>query len=829
MIVDDCRLVAGSTLSLAQRIGTGPARPRSVAVRVAAILLLTTLLAATPTHVHAQSNRLIDSEPYDVIVLNEQNQGQVLKVLPLDLPGRKLPASPLPTDSIRVRLVSNPSEELEVSWSGIAKVELFEQLVLAEARQMISEGKFDEAFESLTFLHNQYPDTSGLDEAVDQLLYAEASSLYRQGELERALLLLDEIYQRTPTRRGLSAAMERVLDRTFEDAFQQRDFVQARRLYELANSKYAKSLPAMLQRWQQRMESVGTQALEALRADVAAGQLREAYMTGRRLMEIWPATPGAAELVRSVAARYPLLRVGVQQMPPGDSSVTSFEQWNWSARRAERLRTRHLFERAGIGPDGNEYECTVGEVELAETNRGLAIQTSPQAAQRITAVHLAQLLLTISDPDNSWFRVPWAGLVERVGAGDLNRVEASFRRPHLRPVALLDVSLEVLGDAEVRRRFQPYLSPGTATAVTRLTTAPTTSEGSTASSSAEAAAPGADSAMAAPAEQRYLMNPEYFAATATQPREVVEQRYETPQRAVQALGRGEIDLIDRAFPADVPLLQRDARWTVTPYRVPTVHVLIPNFHRPHAGNRLFRRGLVYAIDREKILRRDLLGGAELAGCKVVSGPFSPGISADDPAAYGYDARIEPRAYDPRHARTLLQLAQLELMAAAEAASTAPPTLESLVLVHPDHEIARVACAEIVEDLKLIGLPCTLRMLPSGSTRPDDDDWDLLYVDYTISEPLVDAARLLGFDGLVGSSSPHLNLALRQLSRVDNWNRTGERLRVIHQLCFDDTTIIPLWQIGEHLVCRKGIQGMVAQPMTTYQNIENWRLTPGSEP
>ena len=64
---------------------------------------------------------------------------------------------------------------------------------------------------------------------------------------------------------------------------------------------------------------------------------------------------------------------------------------------------------------------------------------------------------------------------------------------------------------------------------------------------------------------------------------------------------------------------------------------------------------------------------------------------------------------------------------------------------------------------------------------------------------------------------------RQLQRVDNWNRAGERLRVIHQLSFDDTTVIPLWQLTEHLVYRKGIQGIVAEPVTTYQNIENWHL------
>jgi hypothetical protein len=735
--------------------------------------------------------RLIDQEPFDTIVLNEQNQGRVLKVLPLTLPGRQLPANPRPTDTLRVRLTSNPGEELDVSWGGIARVVLFEQQVLDEARQLMAARKFDEAFEYLTFVHDRNPKTAGLDETVDQLLFTEASSLFQQGRYERALLLLDEIYQRTPNRRGLVTALSRVLDRSFEASQAHADYPQLRRQYELAQSKYGTALQELLDRWRQRLESLGQDMLKQMRADLDAGRLREAYLAGRRLMELWPATPGAEQAMAQAMQRYPLLSVGVQELAPATPDAHGRIQLNWAARRAQRLRMRELFEFIGVGPDGGQYECSVGRVEPSESNRALTIHLETPPAGGLSGVHIAQLLLQRGAPHSSLFDPTWAALVERVGAADLNTASADFRRPYLRAASLLSIPLDAAAASDIAAAWQPY------TAV--------------------------DSSENAADEQRFVINPRYVKATATQPREIVEHHFETPQRALRALRRGEIDLVDRVFPGDVDQLKRDAQLVVASYRLPCLHVLVPNPLRTHVGNRLFRRGLAYAIDRETILKRDLLAGTNLPGCQVISGPFSPGVSADDPIAYAYDARIEPRAYDPRHARTLIQLAQIELLAVAEKSQTKVPELRELTLVHPSHEIARVACAEIVEDLKVIGLPCTLKMLASGQTRPSDDDWDLLYVDYVMPEPLADAGHLLAAQGFVGSPSAHLNLALRQLEHVDSWNRAGERLRVIHQLCFDDTTIIPLWQLVEHLAYRQGMQGVIAEPVTTYQQIEAWRL------
>jgi tetratricopeptide (TPR) repeat protein len=748
----------------------------------------------------AQEGRLIDSEPLDVIVLNEANQAQVLRVMPLDSSDRKLARKKPGNGTLLVRLLDNPDEQLAVQWSGIAEVQLFEDRVLQAAKQMVAERKFDEAFEYVKFVKDNYPDTPGVEDTIEQLLYTEASALYRDGDLDRAVILLDEIHQRNPNRRGLDAAMARVLGAQFQQFVEAQDYLQARRLYELAADKYRQTLASTLDQWRQQLEAAGRRALSDAQRDLAEGRLRTAYLSSRRVLEIWPATPGASELSRVASQRYPLIRVGVLQADQAAGDPSRNTMFHWAARRTQRLRTRQLFEMVGVTPDGGQYASPVGSAQVAENNRKLSIEVAARERSQLTSVQIAQLLLQLGKPELSVTDTDWFRYVERVSAPQLTMVEAYLRRPHLRAESLLSVPLTLLPSLALQAQWKPYLGQ------------------------VPDGAASAEVGVGKSSELQMMLNPDYLLATATQPREVVERVFASPQQAVRALQRGELDLIDRVFPADVGQLQRDQAIELAAYRIPTSHVLVPNNARPYFDNRVFRRGLAYAIDREKILRRDLLAQADLPGCKVISGPFPSGIGSDDPLAYAYDFQVEPRAYDPRHAKTLLQLAQLEVAAVAAKRQEAAPTLGELVLVHPDGELARVACEEIAEDLRIIGLTITLRSLPSGAYYPSDDQWDLLYLDYAMAEPLTDARQLLAADGLVASTNPHLNLALRQLDQAISWNQVGERLRTIHQLTFDDTTVIPLWQLVDYQARSRTVSGLPAQPITTYQDIEQWRLT-----
>ncbi len=163
---------------------------------------------------------------------------------------------------------------------------------------------------------------------------------------------------------------------------------------------------------------------------------------------------------------------------------------------------------------------------------------------------------------------------------------------------------------------------------------------------------------------------------------------------------------------------------------------------------------------------------------------------------------------------------------AEAAKEKPPELKPFVLGHPPTKLARSVCAAIQATLEKIELEVELKEFAPNVTF--DETCDLVFAEVAMNEPLFDAERLLGADGLAKVDDPFIALALRRLDRADTWRRVSNRLRELHETLFQQVAVIPLWQIQEHFAHRKGIYGIGEQPSNLYQEIERWRVTSGGD-
>ena len=150
---------------------------------------------------------LFEQDPFDQITLDETNGGAVLKVKPLDLPDRRLPANPKPDDKLIIRLVDRPDKKFEVAWGSIRKVELFEQMLLDKANELAAADKLDEAYDYFRFLEENYPRMPGLAEAHDEFLFKQAKALFGKQQYRNALGVLRELHRRNPQRAKLDTAM----------------------------------------------------------------------------------------------------------------------------------------------------------------------------------------------------------------------------------------------------------------------------------------------------------------------------------------------------------------------------------------------------------------------------------------------------------------------------------------------------------------------------------------------------------------------------------------------------------------------------------------------
>jgi ABC-type transport system substrate-binding protein len=306
---------------------------------------------------------------------------------------------------------------------------------------------------------------------------------------------------------------------------------------------------------------------------------------------------------------------------------------------------------------------------------------------------------------------------------------------------------------------------------------------------------------------------------------------------------GTADVLDRVPPWHLARLQAIEGVQIESYRLPTVHVLIPNLQKPLLAKREFRRALCFGIDRKWIVDRVLLGGNPAPGFEVVSGPFPTGTSLNDPIRYAYNSQVAPRPFEPRLAAILASVAwngvqnppdknkDKKKEAGGEAAKKPEPVetpLPELTLAHPNDPVARVACQSIQGQLAREGISTKLVEFTSDDLLAGKVEYDLRYAELAVWEPIADARLILGPRGLAGDlQSPYLDAALRDLDTATNWKDARARLAELHEIASHELPVIPLWQTVNHFAYRANVRGIGDSPVTLYQNIEQWNSAPRS--
>jgi ABC-type transport system substrate-binding protein len=733
-----------------------------------------------------QEERLFEREPFDrLTTLDSAGKPTQLEILPLKPPNEELPQNPAPSDQLRIRLFTQPDVEYDVAWANVKKIERFQEMVLAEAEGLVKDGQFDEAYDYYAFLRIHYPQTKGLAASVEEYLIKNAFVSFGEQRYDEALAMLIELHRLNPQRAGLINALSRVTEKLVESQVLAGDYVSARAILRAARQRNPQSVPGSVTVWEDRMKAAAQQQRELAAAHLTAGRFRDAYQASRRMLAIWPALPGAEQVVQEVAEKYPLVVVGVTQ--PAQTAPFSHHLAHPAARRTRRLLDRMLVERALTDHTEIRYFSPIGRVTEAPDRTELTFKIGTADSQ-INAFDLSQRVLAAAGRVDG-YQPLLSRVVSEIAVRDATEWNVTLGRPHVRPPALmlgLPTAADDPQDAGTTRPYQIEVMD----------------DGQT----------------------RFEMNEHYALAGPTQPRVVVEQHYSAPAKALKALDRGEIDVLDRVYPWHIRRLRSDDRFSVGSYALPTLHVLVPRSDKPPLVSRAFRRALVYAINRDAILQQQILSGEQIEGCRLISGPFPAGLSSDDPLAYACDPQIEPRLHDLRLAWALVRAAEGELRrlsADREASDVSRP----LVLAHPADELVRGACEAIERYLKLVEIPVQLKELPPGQVDDPEGGYDLLYSEWTFTEPAVDVWRLVAPDGPLPNASDHFRLPLRQLDRAATWRDVREHLWQMHRIAHEEVTVVPLWQLVDHFAVRKNVEGIGQRPDTLYARIEAWHVKP----
>ncbi|MGB7328185.1 MAG: ABC transporter substrate-binding protein [Rubripirellula sp.] len=781
----------------------GSRRVQSFAKAMYSVAFCVTALAISPAHAqrldYAQTGtppepglELLQEEPHDILYFTEKAGGGWARVLPLDFPGRRPPSNP--TGTLRFQVLGIEGKEMVAKWPTIEKIDLWEVKLEKEARERVAKGDFVGAYPFLSVLIRDFPNQKGLRELRSNFLWQDAISRAKKGEIAPTLAMLEELRRYAPEfqRSNVIRALSGTADRLMQILVDAGKLDLAQQMLSRLETDYQNDRLDAVKKWNQEFYDMAVGKREDAAKARDAKDFRLARKLAREALYLQPELPGGMALVRQIHDLYPMVNVGVLQ------TATVLEPTridNWAARRAGRLMYRTLFEIQGAGPEGGEYDFIFGDTEMSPDRMHFDLLIEPNNIKppldKIRGFFLADVMAKRAQPTHPDYYAPWAAAVQSIELVGPQQVGFNLRRPHVLPISLLQIPVDGswFGD-----------KPGSPTGDYRP-----------------------DEKAKDDDVVRYVLRNE--PKTPTQPRELVEMRMTSGADGVAKLLQGEVDVLDQLFPADAIRLSKSKNIKVVKYPLPTVHMLVPCSDHPYMSERTFRRALLYGINREDILNGELLEGLRSEGCRVLSGPFPAGIEINDPLGYAYDQNINPRPYEPPLAKLLLAMNANQMEAFAARKKEKRPEMTPIRLAFPADNLSRVACEAISSQWELLGLTVKLVELPIGRTfpNPDEDIADIVYVSAAVWEPVIDARRVLGPEGMAKSEDQLVGLGLRRLEEAKNWREIRDRLLDLHAIAHHELPVLPLWQMVDSYAYRRELVGMGTDIVSLYQNASNWRL------
>jgi tetratricopeptide (TPR) repeat protein len=728
---------------------------------------------------------ILDDEPFDFITLTSEWKSAEFRVFP----GTEIPKAPEPDTEIEVKLFIYPDRVYKIYWKDIANFERYESLLLSEAKRLLSERQFAPAFEHLSFIRSSYPATPGLDALREEFLLTSALESIRAGSLAQALTILEEFArafpesQRTPQ---VKAKISELAGQMIEKFFNEKQLGTARLMLSRLQKDYSDPPLPVISIWQKKfIDYADTYRQKALQLK-AAGNFPDARTAAAQMLSIAPDIEGGQSLMRDLILAYPMVRIGVFQKADRDD-VTELS--DWPVRRTGSLVSQPLFEFRNSGPEGGTYKHSLGSFVHSDDRTELMLKITNAGQQGVpTAYELSQWMLERADIHDPGYKASWSAILKQVHVEGSESLTAQLHRPHVLPHAFLQWPMEELKSNLFKS--SSFYRRG-------------------------------DDRSGNRSSFRWAKD---VAPVEGQPVEIVEQLYSDPRAALADLVKGEVEVIDRLFPADALQLKGQRDIKIESYALPMVHMLVPISQHPFLKDRDFRRALMYATNRQAILDGEILGGVSRDDTRLISGPFPVGSDENDPLAYAYNKEISPIPFDPKLAQLLVLLTKQKLTTMAKKANQPPPELTKLLVGVPDYEAARVAGAAFVQQWAVAGIQAEI--VPLATTRRDSikEPIDLLYLSAALWEPATDAERLFGEGGIAATDNVFIVQVLTNLRTANNWREVRQFCQDLHTLIAAHLPVLPLWQVGESFAYRNMMQGIPKRPVTLYQDVQKWRMS-----
>lgn len=624
------------------------------------------------------------------------------------------------------------------------------------------------------------------DEVYQKLLMRDGVERTKRGQFESALTVFENLWDRNAAYPDLPDRLSQAVDQLITSSVERSDFRQARHFLGRLSVRDAQHPIAV--KWKAELLSRSTKLVAEARDAGARGDAPLASRLIELAARAWPETPGLRDAHRDLTDRYQSVRVGVLRL---SGEPTKYPLETPADAAANALMDQVLFEPVRVDDRGVRYRSALLD-SWEPTDLGRQVEFTLrlkradwEARPLITAVDVLNELTRRIDPSLPTYDERLAEVVERVSVQSPSQFTVNFRHLPLRLEALMQFTVS-LGDQSLalnpdlpagaiplagRQRFYEFERDQRQVTYRRVRPQPSTSK------------------------VRYVD-------------EIVEVKYDSWDKALQGMMRGEIAAIPQVGFKDLKNLKSDNRFFVQPYALPTSHFLLFNPASAPLRDTQLRRALSLALPRKELLERFILADVTEPYARIVATPF-PTVS------YGANRMLTEPPYDPQRS------AALALTAKKILGGTLPP----LRLVCPSDPVVREVATEMIEHWRRVGI--TVR-LNDDSIESKDHEWDLIYCTTKITEPLTEIWPLLTMksDASVESLKPlpeRVRRQLLELERTSDWPSAIKGLHRIEAELLLETRYIPLWEADEYFVARRHLIGLPAAMTHSFHDVERWKL------
>ncbi len=697
-----------------------------------------------------------------------------------------------------ITLTEGEDREYKIHVRFVKEIVYFEDLMLRRIDQLLDDREVRQAYDLLTALDQRAESWAGVVARRERLLSVEAAVKLDQGQPVHALALLEALHERNPKYSNLDVQFGTVVERLLTASLEARDPRAARYyLRRLArrypNHRVVKEGTAQLI---QRTRDLLAQAVTFERT----GESAQAVDRAEEAARTWPDLAEVLPIYNRLAGRWQRLKVGVVDLPAADDGRSS-TVLSAADRRRRQLTETPLFEPARLENKIVRYETQFfRDWEPTELGHSMLFRLRPYRSTSdsrplVTAAGLAEALARRIEPRDAEYDARFAATVESLAVRSPFELTVRFRQVPLRPESLFAFPCSPFSGV------QAALEPVSTDAANRAPAVAATWPFGLQSADQEKAVYRRSVPEPAGSSERHVS-------------EIVELKFETCEKAIQALLRDEVSCLAHVTPWRIRSLQSRQEFFTQQYALPTTHLLQFNPHSRALTARTLRRALVYAIDRPQILRDVFLHEAPGKLGRLTSAPFAT-------TSYAYNRAVEPHKYDSALAYSLARSAQKEL------GDEFPP----LRLVAPPDPDIQAAVKQILRQWKEAGIEAQL-VSPSAINLAAKNfgDWDVMYRTETLAEPLVDLWQFLALTpstetGALGHLPMWLRQELLKLDRVGDWPAAERLLRQLHRQFWAEAYLVPLWELEDVLVYRKNVRGVPERPVAPYQKIERWKVEP----